>query len=277
LHASARQATDADKSWPDGPFHRTGGACAQGRFRAAFVVEEQSLSLPRIVNPKLAPVVGTDAHLPPLAHERLNAPALRERFARSVDWQVEFSGDGHVGPLREPAHAAVLVPLVQREDRGDGGLHVLLTRRTEHLRDHAGQISFPGGRAEPADGGPAATALREAEEEVGLLHSQVDVIGHLPTYTTVTHYVVTPVVALVRAPYSLALDSFEVAEAFEVPLAFLMNPANHQRHRFTFEGGQRQFLSMPWQVPGADGQEREYFIWGATAAMLRNLYRFLAA
>ena len=98
----------------------------------------------------------------------------------------------------------------------------------------------------------------------------------MPTYTTVTHFVVTPVVAVVQPPLALALDSFEVAEAFEVPLQFLMTPAHHHRHVFHAEGLERQFLSMPWQGPGADGVQREYFIWGATAAMLRNLYRFLA-
>jgi 8-oxo-dGTP pyrophosphatase MutT (NUDIX family) len=186
----------------------------------------------------------------------------------------EFSGDaGGVLAGRAPLAAAVLVPLVQRSD----GLHVLLTRRTDHLRDHAGQISFPGGRAEPEDAGSAATALREAQEEVGLVPGEVDVIGQLPDYTTVTGYVVTPVVALVQVPYTVALDSFEVAEAFEVPLPHLMNPAHHRRHVFTWQGGERHFLSMPWTGPGADGQPREYFIWGATAAMLRNLYRFLGA
>jgi hypothetical protein len=104
----------------------------------------------------------------------------------------------------------------------------------------------------------------------------VDVIGALPVYTTVTHFMVTPVVALVQPRFELALDSFEVAEAFEVPLAWLMNPTHHRRHRFEYEGGQRQFLSMPWQSTDVDGLPREYFIWGATAAMLRNLYRFLA-
>ena len=233
------------------------------------------MNAPRILDPRSVPVVGTDAHLPAVGISRLNAAALRLRFARTDPWQAELSGDGRFLGDREPAHAAVLVPLVQREDLGDGGLHVLLTRRTEHLRDHAGQISFPGGRSEPADSGPAATALREAEEEVGLRHEQAEVIGLMPTYTTVTRYVVTPVVALVQAPYTLALDSFEVAEAFEVPLAFLMNPAHHHRHIFSFEGSERQFLSMCWQGVAADGVPREYFIWGATAAMLRNLYRFL--
>lgn len=229
---------------------------------------------PRILDPRRIPVVGADAHLPAVPLDRLSPQALRQRFARLGDWQPEFGGDaGGVFAGREPTAAAVLVALVQRAD----GLHVLLTRRTDHLRDHAGQISFPGGRAEPEDAGPAATALREAQEEVGLPPGQVEVIGQLPTYTTVTRYIVTPVVALVQSPCTLALDSFEVAEAFEVPLPHLMNPAHHRRHVFSYEGGERHFLSMPWTAPGADGQPREYFIWGATAAMLRNLYRFLGA
>jgi 8-oxo-dGTP pyrophosphatase MutT (NUDIX family) len=227
---------------------------------------------PRILNPQAVPVAGTDEHLPPVPAQALTARALRERFARPEPWLPEFPGDGGLWAGREPAHAAVLVPLVQRGD----ALHVLLTQRTDHLRDHAGQVSFPGGRREEDDAGPAATALREAEEEVGLPRERVEVIGQLPVYTTVTHFVVTPVVALVQPPFELALDRFEVAEAFEVPLPFLMDPAHHRRHQFAFEGHQRQVLSMPWQGIGPDGAPREYFIWGATAAMLRNLYRFLA-
>ncbi len=234
------------------------------------------MSTRRIVNPREAPVVGTDAHLPPVPAEAMSVQALRDRFARNAAWQPEFTGDGRIFAERRPAEAAVLVPLVERE----GGLHVLLTRRSEQLRDHAGQISFPGGRVEPEDGDAAVTALRETQEEVGLPQQRVQVIGRMPTYTTVTSYVVTPVVGIVRSPFELGelvLDTFEVAEAFEVPLAFLMNPAHHQRHVVEFEGGQRQFLSMPWRSREADGAEREYFIWGATAAMLRNLYRFLSA
>ena len=225
----------------------------------------------RLLDPRRVPVVGADAHLPPVPAERLQPDALRQRFMQGTGWQPELSGDGRFLDDRQPVAASVLVPLVQRDD----GLHVLLTRRTDHLRDHAGQISFPGGRAEPEDTDAAATALREAQEEVGLLRAQIDVIGQLPTYTTVTRFVVTPVVALVHAPYRLALDTFEVAEAFEVPMHHLMNPANHRRHVVSVDGGQRQFLSMPWTGADADGQPREYFIWGATAAMLRNLYRFL--
>lgn len=219
---------------------------------------------PRILHPQSIPVVGVDDHLPPVPAQRLSPGALRERFARPPRFEPEFAGDGRLLTDRPPAAASVLVPLVVRDD----ALHVLLTRRTEHLRDHAGQISFPGGRAEAHDADAAATALREAAEEVGLPHDRIEVIGQLPPYTTVTHFVVTPVVALVQPPFTLALDPFEVAEAFEVPLAFLMTPAHHRRHVFDHEDGQRQFLSMPWG---------EYFIWGATAAMLRNLYRFLSA
>lgn len=219
---------------------------------------------PRILQPESVPVAAIDSHLPPVPGERLQAEWLRRRFALPPAWEPEHRGDGELFGDRPRTAAAVLVPLVQRAD----GLHVLLTQRTAHLRDHAGQVSFPGGRCEDHDADAAATALREAEEEVGLPHDHAEVLGTLPEYVTVTHFVVTPVVALVRPPTALSIDRFEVAEAFETPLAFLMNPANHQRHRFTFDGGERQFLSMPWQ-----GR----FIWGATAAMLRNLYRFLAA
>ena len=110
---------------------------------------------------------------------------------------------------------------------------------------------------------------------IGLPRSAVDVIGQLPYYNTITRFRVTPVVALVRPPFTLHPDSFEVAEAFEVPLQFLMTPAHHQRHAFELLGRQRQFLSMPWQGIDAHGAPREYFIWGATAAMLRNLYGLL--
>ena len=223
---------------------------------------------PRILDPRAVPVAGRDSRLPAITSERLTAQALRERFASGPMWDAEHAGDsGRFFPDRVPLQAAVLIPLVVQDD----GLHVLLTRRAEHLRDHAGQVSFPGGRSEPEDAGPAATALREASEEVGLPVDRVEVIGQMPTYTTVTHYVVTPVVGLVHPPFELVVDPLEVAEAFEVPLAFLMDPSNHRRHVFHFDGGQRQFLSMPWQ-----GASVEYFIWGATAAMLRNLYGYLA-
>ncbi|TXC65857.1 CoA pyrophosphatase [Piscinibacter aquaticus] len=224
-----------------------------------------------ILDPHAVPVVATDAQLPAVPAERLLPAALRERFAQSEHGEPELHGDGGLFGGREPAAASVLVPLVAHRD----GVTVLLTRRTDHLRDHAGQISFPGGRAEEIDADAVHTALREAEEEVGLSPEHLEVIGSLPVYVTVTGFHVTPVVALVRPGFTLAIDSFEVAEAFEVPLAFLMNPANHRHHEFEFGGERRRFLSMPWQGVDAAGQPREYFIWGATAAMLRNLYAFL--
>ncbi|HEX6722421.1 MAG TPA: CoA pyrophosphatase [Burkholderiaceae bacterium] len=227
---------------------------------------------PRIRDPKQFPVIGIDDHLPALPADALTAAALRRRFAETRSWTPEFHGDAKLFELwRDPIAASVLVPLVERDD----GLHVLLTRRTDHLHDHAGQVSFPGGRVDPGDVDVVDTALRETQEEVGLPRERVQVLGPLNTYSTVSSYVVTPIVGLIRPPFDLALDAFEVAEAFEVPLQYLMTPAHHQRHAAEFEGVKRQFLSMPWQGVDAQGAPREYFIWGATAAMLRNLYHFL--
>lgn len=158
--------------------------------------------------------------------------------------------------------AAVLVPLVERPR----GLHVLLTQRTAHLNDHAGQVSFPGGRVDPGDVSREATALREAHEEIGLAPERVEILGRLPEYHTVTGFSVTPVVGYLAPPFDLRLDAFEVAEVFEVPLAFLMDSANHQRHRFVYQGRSRSYYAMPYE-----GR----FIWGATAAMLVNLRRAL--
>lgn len=156
--------------------------------------------------------------------------------------------------------ASVLVPLVPREE----GFFVLLTQRTEHLRDHPGQISFPGGRVETEDLSPVHTALREAREEIGLAPEHVEVIGYLPDYCTITGYRVTPVVAIVTPPFDLCLDDYEVAAAFEVPLDFLMNPANHQEHAILRDGQPRKFFAMPY---------RDYFIWGATAGIIMSLHR----
>ncbi len=170
--------------------------------------------------------------------------------------------EGGVAQALTPA--AVLIPLVMRET----GVTVLLTQRTAHLRDHAGQISFPGGRCEACDEGPQETALREAQEEIGLDPGQVEIIGALPEYNTATGFVISPVVGLVRPPLNLRLDDFEVAEVFEAPFEFLMNPENHQRHAIEFHGAMREYYAMPWQG---------YFIWGATAGMLVNLQRHLFA
>ncbi len=163
------------------------------------------------------------------------------------------------GALDQPlTPAAVLFPIVLRDD----GHTVLLTQRTAHLRDHAGQISFPGGRVEAHDQTPIETALRETEEEIGLSRERVEIVGFLPEYRTGTGFRVTPVVALVRPPFDLRPDPFEVAEIFEVPLAFLINPANHQQHSLHYRGALRHYFAMPYG---------DYFIWGATAGMIRSL------
>ena len=190
---------------------------------------------------------------------------LRQRFAEVRAVTPIATGDGHLWrPSEELRPAAVLVPFVRRE----AGLTILLTQRTDHLYDHAGQISFPGGRSEAHDDSPAATALRETFEEIGLPHSHVEVLGLLPEYTTVTGYRVTPVVGLVSSPPTLSLDAFEVAEAFEVPLRFFLDPGNHQRNTLQFQGRTRHYYAMPYE---------QRYIWGATAGMLMNLYAFLTA
>jgi 8-oxo-dGTP pyrophosphatase MutT (NUDIX family) len=207
---------------------------------------------------------------------RLDRIWLEERFAhrRGVPAAPELPaglagafGDHELNADMQPVlplkPAAVLVPVVDRPDHPT----VLLTQRTAHLAHHAGQVSFPGGHIEPGDNGPAETALRETEEEVGLDRRHVRLIGHLDIYITRTGFVVTPVIGIVTPPFALTPDAHEVADVFEVPLAFLMDPANHHRCTATFEGTERHFYAMPYG---------RHFIWGATAGMLMNLYRVLA-
>ncbi|MRW91219.1 CoA pyrophosphatase [Duganella sp. FT80W] len=202
----------------------------------------------------------------PLPADRLQPDWLRQRFAGlPPNWLPEANERALPGRAeREPTAASVLVLLVRREH----GLTVLLTQRTAHLTDHAGQISFPGGRAETYDQDAVDTALREAEEEIGLNRRHVEVLGCLPHYLTGTGYCVTPVVALLQPPFEVTADPSEVAAIFEVPLAFLMDGANHQRLSVDLPGGRRTFYAMPYEG---------YFIWGATAGMLRNLFHFLRA
>jgi len=164
-------------------------------------------------------------------------------------------------PSAQHIAAAVLVPLVVREE-----LSVLLTRRSEHLHHHPGQICFPGGRIEPDDGSPTIAAIREAEEEVGLRPDRLEILGALPEYYSRTGFRVTPVVALVHPPFELRLDAFEVAESFEVPFGFLMDPANHRQTDTEYQGRPRRVYSMPYG---------ERNIWGTTAAILVSLHRFL--
>ena len=176
--------------------------------------------------------------------------------------------------------AAVLIPIVLRGPLGNAP-HVLLTQRTEHLSTHAGQIAFPGGKVDAHDLSPEAAAVREAQEEVGLDPHYVRILGSLPHYVTGTAFVITPVVALVDPAFEPRPNPHEVADVFEVPLAFLMNPANHRFHEWLRDGVMRQWYSMPYtelaDLGNGQQQAQERFIGGATAVMLRNFYRFLLA
>lgn len=193
---------------------------------------------------------------------RQNRPGQR----RSPGALPSRRGDDDLNPgmnlCASPRPAAVLVGLVERED----GFTVLLTRRTDHLQHHAGQVSFPGGRIEEQDATPAQAALRETEEEIGLHRSHIDLIGRLDDYITGTGFCVTPLVGLIRPPFDLMPDPFEVAEVFEVPLSFLLDPANHQLCEKDVKGSLKRYFAMPYG---------RHYIWGATAGILMNLYEVL--
>ena len=198
----------------------------------------------------------------------LDLGSLRRRFASSDALPDSVYGDEGVRPQRESlTPASVLIPIVAREPAGAGGLTVIFTQRAAHLKDHSGQVSFPGGRVAAADPSPEATALRESREEIGLDSARVEILGRLPEYHTRTGYRITPVVGVVAPPFELRADASEVEDIFEVPLAFLLDPANHQRHSREWQGELRWFFAMPYE-----GR----YIWGATAGMLVNLYRFLS-
>jgi 8-oxo-dGTP pyrophosphatase MutT (NUDIX family) len=218
----------------------------------------------------VAPAAG--AELAAAAASRDWAQIIRARLAGSTprhevsEWLVP----GLFEPIdqsqrrflpQDPVPAAVLMPLVERRE-----LTVLFTQRATQLRNHAGQISFPGGRIESADGGPVAAALREAREEIGLAERFVSVIGYLPDHLVNTGFRVTPVVAFVRPDFELLLDAQEVQDTFEVPLGYLFDPANHHRHRRRATGSDEEveFFDIPF-----GGRN----IWGATAGMLLTLYR----
>lgn len=235
------------------------------------------MSSPLSFDPRTVPIWRIDDDMPAVPTAHLHPDALKTRFAQPPHWQPELERESAFS-TRAPAHAAVLVPIVMRGPDLSQPT-VLLTQRASHMSTHSGQIAFPGGKVDPQDASRHATALREAHEEVGLHPKHVAILGELPLYITGTAFWVTPVVALVSPDFELTPNADEVQDVFEVPLAFLMNPAHHRRHQFEWQGAQRQWFSMPYQEarPGANGQTElvERFIWGATAAMLRNFYRFL--
>ncbi len=195
------------------------------------------------------------------------AHRVRKRLAANPELQKSGRGDfdlnPHMSKSANPTEplidAAVLVPIIKHTS----DLTVLLTRRTETLPSHAGQISFPGGRRHREDESLLATALRETREEVGIRADQIVVAGYLDLYETGTGYCILPVVGMLGGDIDLVLDPHEVKEAFEVPLTFLMDPANHQRHSHVRGGMIRHFYAMPY---------KDHYIWGATAGILKMLY-----
>ena len=187
---------------------------------------------------------------------------LRARLKRAPPTFAVFGDDGTEGRQDASTAAAVLIPVVLHEE-----LTVLFTQRTAHLKSHAGQVSFPGGRAEPGDASAEYTALREAEEEIGLPRERVEVLGRLPEYRTRTGFRVTPVIGVVAPPLALAPDPREVESVFEVPLAFLLEERNRERRTREFQGLQVGYYVYEYQG---------HVIWGATAGMLVNLHKMLA-
>ena len=193
----------------------------------------------------------------------LDVAGLKERLKRTPPAFAVYGDDGTGREQAALTAAAVLVPIVRREP----ALTVIFTQRTAHLKAHSGQVSFPGGRAEPHDPTPEHTALREAQEEIGLPLERVEVLARLPEYLTRTGFRVTPVVGLIEPPLVLTPDPREVDEVFEVPLAFLLDPHNHQRRTRELQGRSVGYYVMEYE---------QRVIWGATAGMLVNLYRHLA-
>ena len=196
----------------------------------------------------------------------LDVAGLRERLGRARPASAVYGDDG-TGREEAATVAAVLVPIIAH----GAGLTVLFTQRTVHLKAHSGQVSFPGGRAEPGDASPEETALRESEEEIGLPRARVEILARLPEYFTRTGFRVTPIVGLVQPPLNLTPDPHEVEAVFEVPLSFLLDVRNHRRQTREFQGRTVGFYEMPYKT-----DEGERYIWGATAGMIVNLVRTLA-
>ena len=182
---------------------------------------------------------------------------MKDRIIQCLNPIPQMEDWGAVDPVSDLRNAAVLVPIVERD-----ALNVLLTLRTDHLHHHPGQVSFPGGRADAVDQSPLDTALRETEEEVGILREQIEIVGTIGLYQTVTSFNVVPVVGFVQPDYTLDIDTFEVAEVFEVPLEALDSPEKYRRETIFWEGEWREYWQLYYQ---------DYRIWGATAAMLYEL------
>jgi 8-oxo-dGTP pyrophosphatase MutT (NUDIX family) len=225
-------------------------------------------------DPRAVPVTGFDKHLTAVPAAKLTVKALRARFVHPPEWTPEVREEPSFSD-RQPTPAAVLIAIALADGVTRHEATVLLTQRTAHLSTHSGQVAFAGGKVDAGDADAVAAALREAQEEVALDSRYCEVLGTLPRYITGTAFHITPVVALVQPGFSIKANPFEVADVFEVPLSFLMNPANHARHELLWSGVRREWFSMHWR--GNADMPDDRFVWGATAGMLRNLYRFLIA
>lgn len=228
------------------------------------------IRLPAGLRAQDVPAVQVDSHLLAVPDAAQTIAALRERFERQPVWTPEWVSESQWLDFPQgftPIAAAVLIPIVVRPEPT-----VLFTQRSARLNTHSGQVAFPGGRLDAYDRDAVAAALREAQEEIALAPEAVQVLGTMPSYLTGTGFEVTPVVGLVPPGLPLQPNPHEVDEIFEVPLRFLLDPANHRHHVFSIEGMERRWLSMPYVHQG-----REYFIWGVTASLLRNFYRFMRA
>lgn len=219
-------------------------------------------------DPQSQPIVHADT-LAPLSQDSIQLDFIRAAFGHRIDWQVEpvFIDSFRADFLhhKDVVQAAVFFPLVQRPS----GLHVLFTKRASHLYDHAGQICFPGGRIEETDRDAIAAALRETQEEIGVAPEFIQLIGTQPGFLTSTRFTMKPVIGVIRPGFTITPDTTEVAEVFEVPLSVLMDPRLHRLHQANLPGGGHRFyFSITWQ---------SYFIWGATAALIRNFYHYLSA
>lgn len=219
-------------------------------------------------DPRSHPLVALDP-LPDLPSQALQLDFMRSAFGQPVQWQVEplFRSSFHPDflPGSVNIRAAVCIGVIQRPD----GPSIIFTRRATHLHNHAGQISFPGGRIEPSDVGPVEAALRETQEEIGIEPRFVRYLGQHPIFVTSTQFAMRPIIGELQAGFTVVPDSAEVAEVFEVPLSVLLDPQRHQLHHAILpDGTQRQYFSIPWGP---------YFIWGATAVLVRNLYHHLSA
>lgn len=250
------------------PFTLSQSTAAAALGTAAPIEITRGSAKTAIGDPQLATVLGYDTAWPALPNASLTCAMITRAMQKVAHVLPATIGDGNRFAGRSIRQAAVLIALVQR----DQGVCVLLTQRATSLRDHAGQIAFAGGATDAEDASAWHTAQREAWEEVGIKSSDMTFLGELPIYTTVTAFAVTPCVAWLDEHAARSMNTQEVAEVFEVPLDFLMNPANHQQRSVQTQVGERTFYA----IAATDTLDKPRFIWGATAGMLRNLYRVLA-